>query len=380
MAEFLGYIDFPRKDFNTIWGSTFLCIGWALSSEPITSLELLIDGKLVGQLIRDFPRPDVINDHQSFADQPNCGFYGQASAAGFEQGNHQIAVVAKTSKCAFTMGPKEFVYRPDLFAKKRKKIFNILVCPFCKKDLEQKELQLRCTFCGRIFPLIYQTPFFVSKPELATNPKTTPTSPYGESARKIVEMCKDGLVLDCGAGYPLEQYENVFQIDIEKYPSTDVVTNALRLPFRDETFDGVISQSVVEHVQNPFRYVREIERVLKKGGHVVVDSAFLQPMHAYPHHYFNTSIRGLRYLFRSFDHIASRVAEYQLPWYTLRWVLNSYLEGITDPNQRTHFLKISVEEAMRVLNKETNKYPFHPLQDKSVQELACGVHFIGRKK
>ncbi len=38
------------------------------------------------------------------------------------------------------------------------------------------------------------------------------------------------------------------------------------LPFRDDTFDLVVSHSVIEHTFDPQRYVDEIYRVLKPGG------------------------------------------------------------------------------------------------------------------
>jgi SAM-dependent methyltransferase len=46
-----------------------------------------------------------------------------------------------------------------------------------------------------------------------------------------------------------------------------------RLPFDDNTFDAVISTSVLEHVQNKKECFHEIHRVLKTGGH---------SMHLYP--------------------------------------------------------------------------------------------------
>lgn len=40
-----------------------------------------------------------------------------------------------------------------------------------------------------------------------------------------------------------------------------------RLPFPDEAFDYVVSLQVLEHVEDPARVIREIERVLKPGGY-----------------------------------------------------------------------------------------------------------------
>ncbi len=42
------------------------------------------------------------------------------------------------------------------------------------------------------------------------------------------------------------------------------------LPYEDNTFDYVVSTEVLEHLQNPFRAIREFARITKPGGTVVV--------------------------------------------------------------------------------------------------------------
>lgn len=41
------------------------------------------------------------------------------------------------------------------------------------------------------------------------------------------------------------------------------------LPFRDETFDLVVSRSVVEHLENPVAVFQELGRALKRGGRLI---------------------------------------------------------------------------------------------------------------
>ncbi len=67
------------------------------------------------------------------------------------------------------------------------------------------------------------------------------------------------------------------------------MADGAKLPFADETFDGVISHAVMEHVRDPFGYAKDLMRVLKPGARFICHSAFLQPVHGYPHHYFNTT-------------------------------------------------------------------------------------------
>ncbi|MEM1512316.1 MAG: class I SAM-dependent methyltransferase [Candidatus Jordarchaeales archaeon] len=44
------------------------------------------------------------------------------------------------------------------------------------------------------------------------------------------------------------------------------------LPFRDESFDLVFSQGLIEHFKNPDRLIREKIRVTKRGGFIILDA------------------------------------------------------------------------------------------------------------
>ena|SRR5438046_716772 len=45
-----------------------------------------------------------------------------------------------------------------------------------------------------------------------------------------------------------------------------IESSPYRLPFADDSFDAVVSTSVMEHAQNKPQAFREIHRVLKRGG------------------------------------------------------------------------------------------------------------------
>ena len=67
--------------------------------------------------------------------------------------------------------------------------------------------------------------------------------------------------------------------------------DALRMPFKDESFDIVFSLGLLEHFENPQELLLEKKRVLKKGGFVV---AVVPNFLSIPRHSFGIARRLLR--------------------------------------------------------------------------------------
>lgn len=212
------------------------------------------------------------------------------------------------------------------------RLLPVLACPKCSGGLLQQQNLLGCNKCDSKYPVRAWVPILlpsgVADLGAATISEDDLVSrhPYSASASDIITAHKDGLVLDLGAGGKLDRYFNVVQIDIFRYPAVDVVASADRLPFADNTFDAVVSQAVFEHLQYPEWAVAEIRRVLKVGGIAKIDTAFLQPEHGYPHHFFNATESGLRHWFRDFDIVWSGVEPFQQPKWALHWFLGVYLD------------------------------------------------------
>ena len=59
---------------------------------------------------------------------------------------------------------------------------------------------------------------------------------------------------------------------VERLPDNAQFVNATvpPLPFKDETFDYVVSFQVIEHIADDKEFVREVHRVLRKGGRFIV--------------------------------------------------------------------------------------------------------------
>lgn len=238
------------------------------------------------------------------------------------------------------------------------KLKSILQCPQCESPLIESGSGIQCSHCNqRILVKENNCIVFVSD-ELPPNydqPDPTVNNPYVLDSLNLIERCKDGIVLDFGAGNPQHSFPNVVQLDIWTHPRIDIVTCGERLGFKDNSVDGVISLSVLEHVKDPFLYVSEIHRILKPQGTCVLHSAFLQPLHGAPYHFFNTTKHALEVLFSGFKIEKLNVGAHQHPWLTLRWFLSSYINGMPDENDRQRFRQQTVGELEDMLLQMENK-------------------------
>jgi SAM-dependent methyltransferase len=141
-------------------------------------------------------------------------------------------------------------------------------------------------------------------------------NPYPPSFLGLLDaLPDDALILDVGSGGRL--HPRVIGLEYVEHPNNSVQGDALNLPFADNTFDLIQSQAVLEHVTDPQRAVDEMVRVVRPGGHLYIEVAFMQPVHQAPHHYFNHTPYGLAHLVRHLEVIDAQAfgtLEDQFEW------------------------------------------------------------------
>lgn len=76
----------------------------------------------------------------------------------------------------------------------------------------------------------------------------------------------------------------------------DCVGRAERLPFADDAFALVVTQETLEHVRDPFTSVREIGRVLRRGGRLYCQVPFVIGYHPGPTDFWRFTREGIRAL------------------------------------------------------------------------------------
>jgi SAM-dependent methyltransferase len=194
---------------------------------------------------------------------------------------------------------------------------------------------------------------------------------------------QNNLVLNVGAGYRKnkERYfslDNVINVEVFNYATTDVVCNGDNLPFKDNSFDVVLSLAVLENVPNPWVHASELIRVLKPGGTIYVNVPFLQPYHGYPDHYFNMTKSGVQQLFdKQINILQHKIENFEKPVHTLTWFLQKYCDFL-DVNTRSNFKKLTVEEILK--NGVNLGLDYVQNMDKEKEEIiACGSTLMGKK-
>ncbi len=89
-------------------------------------------------------------------------------------------------------------------------------------------------------------------------------------------------------------------LDLIKNEEIDVVCDAHNLPFDNGSFDFIMCQEVLEHLENPQLAINEMYRVLKFGGEVILTTRFIFPLHADPYDFYRFTDDGLKKLFEQF--------------------------------------------------------------------------------
>lgn len=270
----------------------------------------------------------------------------------------------------------------ELREQKASRVRELLRCWVCHGRLEDRDDGLRCEPCARTYSWFDDRPLF-APPDYDPSPhgQWQSGNPYGQQVLSMIEDNRDGWVLDCGSGSPSVGFYNVVHLDLHAFPNVDVVTDGSALPFGDDTFDAVLSEAVLEHVRDPNAYMAEITRVLKPGGLVRVDVAFMTPYHGVPDHFFNMTRSGLAHVcdLAGLDVEHLDPGPHQHPQIALSLMLNQYVLATPDPEKRRRFMNLTISEAIDKLAAGGGD-PFDGVTREGKDVLAAGFSCVARKR
>ncbi len=374
--EIIYHLDSPSPE-ALVEAQRLNVQGWVACSPARRIAEVSIATRTGRQPLSLADRPDVV---ASVPHLNSTGFEGQVEPDGlaapitiffrFENGTlEQRSLSLRVSQ----ESDEDFERRK---AAKLARIAAILSCPHCKTSITTQATNpsIACACCGNSYRRERYALDFLTE-ELRARAKVFPveavsSNEYDPVTIEMISRHHDGLVLDNGSGLRSTYYSNVVNLDVVGYKTTDIIGIGESLPFRDASFDAVISIAVLEHVRNPFDAAREIERVLKPGGEIYIAVPFLQPFHGYPDHYYNMTSSGLRNLFPGLHEISMSVPLAGRPIWTVSWLLNSWAADLP-AEERADFCSLKVADLMANPISQLHKRYVMALPEPANERLAC---------
>jgi SAM-dependent methyltransferase len=118
----------------------------------------------------------------------------------------------------------------------------------------------------------------------------------------------------------------ITRYDVSSDDPQVVIGSLEAMEFADGTFDSALCNAVLEHVHDAERAIRELARVVRKGGHLVVAVPFLQPYHAAPGDFRRYTADGLAQLGRSAGLEVVEILPVHSFAQTFGWILWEYAQ------------------------------------------------------
>lgn len=84
------------------------------------------------------------------------------------------------------------------------------------------------------------------------------------------------------------------------YPEVDIqdLSN-----YQESTYDVVILDEILEHIENPCKAIAEVYRILRTGGYLITSSPLMIAVHRVPEDYWRFTEDGLRVLLKGFSEV-----------------------------------------------------------------------------
>jgi len=201
--------------------------------------------------------------------------------------------------------------------------------------------------------------------------------PLRKRIREILLRYDDkSVILNLGSG-PASYMgrKDIINIDAYAFDEVDIVADASDIPVDNDSADLIINISLLEHVRNPHAIVKEMHRIIKRGGEIFCFLPFLQPFHAAPHDFQRWTEQGAKELFSCFDEVEISIA--QGPTSSLLWILQEWLAISFSFGSRTvhdiWFLLLMVVLApLKMLDVFMVKLPY-------AEKIANGFYVVAKK-
>ena len=111
----------------------------------------------------------------------------------------------------------------------------------------------------------------------------------------------EGLGLNFGSGRSPRR-DRIVNLDVYRSESVDVVYDGVEIPFKNATFDLIVSQEVFEHIREPAAALEEVARVAKAGAVMFLQLPFILGYHSKPDDFWRFTKVGIEHFVQSGGH------------------------------------------------------------------------------
>jgi SAM-dependent methyltransferase len=192
----------------------------------------------------------------------------------------------------------------NMITKNNVDLLEIIKCPICNcDDIRYFKDKLKCINCNTLFDISNNIPVMIDKnystfieenldkicwEDYDVKNKTVRVAKHFDGKKTFFERLSPTYrvqigptyndfidkynisenILELGGGLSSLQVNGSINMDINTYKDVDIVGDARKIPFKDNSFEAVISNSVLEHIYEFEAVIKELGRVVKKGGYI----------------------------------------------------------------------------------------------------------------
>lgn len=184
-----------------------------------------------------------------------------------------------------------------------------------------------------------------------------------------------GKVLNAGSGYrDITGFikGKVYNLDLANSPNAekiDIAGSILKIPIKDDFFDSIICNAVLEHVSDPNKALSEMYRVLKRKGYLYLCTSFMQPEHKDPEDYWRFTKDGLATIVKNNKFKIIKIEGVHKYSQTIGWII---IEWAKTKNSFIYYpFRVFMKLFLYLLTKYSNTF---------IESAASGYRLLARKE
>ena len=181
-------------------------------------------------------------------------------------------------------------------------------------------------------------------PQIIWNPIYITIYKTKKSVKKLIFNCNinnQHKWIDVGCGLmPYEKYfpkGSYIGVDVKESGAKDSMKNpdyyydGLSLPFDSYSVDGVISTQVLEHVPNARKLIKEMNRIIKPNGSLILSIPFVWEEHEIPYDYTRFTSYGISEILNDTGFEIEEIKKNTSSIETITILLNVYIANNLTP-------------------------------------------------